>query len=91
MMHRLYKKRQGCPECRGQLTEKKNLFMEKILGELPKTECKYDGCSFAKVDVNRVKRHQDDCSHRLVNCNKVTEITLTTSCYTLSLTIGFLN
>jgi len=68
---RLFAKRDAsCPECRGSLTDKKNLFMEKILGELPQTGCKYAGCTYAKADVNRVKRHQDDCCHRLVQCHQ---------------------
>ena len=35
------------------------------------TECKWEGCSFAKVNVDRVMKHQEDCSHRLVKCHKV--------------------
>ena len=35
------------------------------------TECKWEGCSFAKVNVDRVMKHQEDCSHRLVKCHEV--------------------
>ena len=57
-----------CPECRGKLTDTRNVAVENILDQLPKIMCKYDGCAYEKSDAQLVKKHEDDCRERQVTC-----------------------
>ena len=58
-----------CPVCQGELLDVRSRFAEKMLEELPKNECKHDGCTFSRADTALVKRHEEkECSLRPVNC-----------------------
>ena len=57
---------QPCPECRGALTEARNVTFERMLDKLPKNKCKFDGCQFKKAELDIVKKHEVDCPYRLV-------------------------
>ena len=58
-----------CPECRGKLTDARNVALEKMLEKLPKIKCKYDGCTFERSDVELVRIHEDeDCKEKPVKC-----------------------
>jgi len=64
----LKQRNQKCPQCRGDFTGKRNLGLEDILELLPKTKCQFEGCTFAKADVEKVAKHEGGCKHRLVKC-----------------------
>jgi len=64
----LKSRKQKCPQCRGNFNGKRNLFVENILESIPKTKCKYEGCTFAGVDAEKVKKHENGCKHRTVKC-----------------------
>jgi len=58
-----------CPVCRGKLTDTRNLAVENFLEKLPKTRCKYDGCTFERSEKQLVKNHEDqDCREKPVKC-----------------------
>jgi len=58
-----------CPVCRGNLTDARNLAVENFLEKLPKTRCKYDGCTFARSDMQLVKNHEvEECREKPVKC-----------------------
>jgi len=62
-----------CPVCKGTLTDKRNLMIEKLLDNLPKTDCIFPECSFKRFDPQAVLDHQEDCSHRKVTCELCNE------------------
>jgi len=64
----LKKDNQDCPVCKGDLAGNKNIFVERMLDSLPKTQCKSQGCSFKKVDPKKVESHEDLCQYRPVTC-----------------------
>jgi len=49
-----------CPVCRGKLTDARNVVVENILEQLPKTKCKYEGCPFKRSDAQQVKSHEEE-------------------------------
>merc|ERR1719259_694263 len=55
---------QPCPECRGALTEARNVTFGRMLDKLPKNKCKFDGCQFKKAELAIVKKHEVDCPYR---------------------------
>jgi len=58
-----------CPECRGKLSDARNVALEKMLEKLPKIKCKYEGCTFERSDVELVRIHEDeDCKEKPVKC-----------------------
>jgi len=65
----LVKNGKPCPTCKGVLTQKRNLALEKMVDRLPKQACQFPGCKFAKACANLVEEHEDDCYHRTVLCN----------------------
>ena len=64
---RLKAENKGCPQCRGRLTNKRNLVVEGILDTLPKKKCKYE-CDFKKTDSDLVKEHEEHCLAKPVPC-----------------------
>ena len=62
-----------CPVCRGQLSNGRNLTVEKMLARLPKTKCRYEDCQFKRVEVGLVHEHETDCLFRLVECSACEE------------------
>jgi len=62
-----------CPECRGKLTDARNVVVENILEQLPKIKCRYDGCAYEKSDAQLVKKHEEDCRERPVTCEACQE------------------
>jgi len=66
----LKERKDPCPVCRGKLTYKRNLTVEKILDKvLTKISCKYEECNYQKADKERVEEHEGDCEHRLLPCH----------------------
>jgi len=57
-----------CPVCNGALTNKRMLPVEKMLDKLPKEQCKFNECNFARASIGFVEEHEKDCKHRLVPC-----------------------
>ena len=58
-----------CPVCQGKLTDARCWAVEKMLEKLPKTDCKHEGCTFARSDAQRVKNHEEkECKLRQVQC-----------------------
>ena len=57
-----------CPVCRGKLTDVRNVTVENMLEELPKTKCKNEGCTFQRSNVQLVKSHENKCSERPIKC-----------------------
>ena len=58
-----------CPVCKGELLDVRNRAVEKLLKELPKTECKHDGCTFARSDTQLVKSHEEkECRLKPLKC-----------------------
>ena len=58
-----------CPVCQGKLTDARNWAVEKMLEKLPKTECKHEGCTFARSDTQWVKNHEEkECRLKPVKC-----------------------
>ena len=57
-----------CPVCRGRLTGKRNLGMEKIIAKIPKKKCRYQTCTFSRSDIELVTEHEADCPERDVKC-----------------------
>jgi len=66
----LKKDNQDCPVCKGDLAGNRNLFAERMLDSLPKTQCKNQGCSFKRADPKKVEIHGDICQFRLTQCLK---------------------
>jgi len=64
---RLKAENKACPQCRGQLTNKRNLVVEGILDTLPKKKCKYE-CDFKKTDSELVQEHEEHCLAKPVPC-----------------------
>jgi len=62
-----------CPVCRGKLTDVRNVAVENMLEELPKTKCKNEGCTFERRDNQLVKKHEDECKERPVECEACLE------------------
>jgi len=61
--------RKPCPVCQGELLDVRSRFAEKVLDKLPKTECKHEGCSFARSDTQLVKSHEErECRLKPVKC-----------------------
>jgi len=65
---RLRANRQPCPVCRGALTDRRSLLIEKVLDTFPKIRCKYSGCSFAMASQDKVTEHEEDCRLRMLPC-----------------------
>jgi len=66
---KLNDEKQACPVCKGKLTDKRNLLVERMLDRLPKAECVFPECSFKRTDPQLVLDHQeDDCCHRKAPC-----------------------
>jgi len=58
-----------CPECRGKLTEARNIALENMLENLPKIRCKYNGCNFQRINNELVTIHEDEeCREKPVKC-----------------------
>ena len=57
-----------CPVCRGRLTEKRNLDMERLLEKIPKKKCKHQSCSFSRSEKELVTEHEGNCPEREVKC-----------------------
>jgi len=57
-----------CPVCRGKLTDVRNMTVENMLQELPKTKCKNEGCAFQRSNVQLVKSHENKCTERPIKC-----------------------
>jgi len=57
-----------CPVCRGRLTNKRSLGMEKIVAKIPKKKCRYQTCTFSRSEIELVPEHEADCSERDVKC-----------------------
>ena len=53
-----------CPVCKGKLIDARNWAVEKMLEKLPKTKCKYEGCTFSRSDTQLVKNHEEKCKQR---------------------------
>jgi len=65
---KLKQRNQKCPQCRGEFTGKRDLGLEDILDSIPKTKCRFEGCTFAMADVEKVAKHEGGCKQRLVKC-----------------------
>ena len=62
---KLYKGGKGkCPTCRGKLSDKRIIPLEKILEKLEKKKCKFDGCNFERNNPALVADHEENCSHK---------------------------
>jgi len=57
-----------CPLCKGHLTNKRHLFLERMLEKLPRTKCVFPECSFKRAEMQAVLDHQEDCIHRKIPC-----------------------
>ena len=58
-----------CPVCQGELLDVRNRAVEKMLEKLPRTECKYEGCTFARSNPQLVKSHEErECRMKPVTC-----------------------
>jgi len=57
-----------CPVCREKLTDVRNVTVESMLEELPKTKCKNEGCAFQRSNVQLVKSHENKCTERPIKC-----------------------
>ena len=57
-----------CPVCHGKLTDTRSMVVENILEQLPKINCKHEGCTFKKSDGQQVKVHEEECRERPVIC-----------------------
>jgi len=61
-----------CPMCRSNLSNRRNLPLEKMVEKLPKVKCKFEGCSFKKSDTEAgkktVKKHEKNCQYRHIPC-----------------------
>ena len=57
-----------CPTCRGKLSDKRNIPLEKILEKLDKKKCKFDGCPFERNSSALVTEHEENCSHKTFKC-----------------------
>jgi len=66
----LKQRKDSCPVCRGNLTDKRNWTVEKLLeSAFEKTSCKFEECNYKKADKSRVERHEkEDCPHRKIVC-----------------------
>ena len=57
-----------CPVCQGELIDVRCRAVE-MLEKLPRTECKYEGCTFARSDTQLVKSHEEkECRMKPVKC-----------------------
>ena len=58
-----------CPECRGKLTEARNIALENMLENLPKIRCKYNECNFQRINSELVTIHEaEECREKPVKC-----------------------
>ena len=61
-----------CSVCQGELLDVRNRAIEKMLEKLPRlplTECKYEGCTFARSNPQLVKSHEErECRMKPVTC-----------------------
>ena len=57
-----------CPTCRGRLSDRRNIPLERILEQLDKKKCKFDGCKFERNSSALVTEHEETCAHKTFKC-----------------------
>ena len=57
-----------CPTCRGRLTDKRNRPLERILEQLDKKKCQFNGCNFERNSQALVTEHEETCDHKTFKC-----------------------
>jgi len=57
-----------CPTCRGRLTDKRNCPLERILEQLDKKKCQFNGCNFERNSQALVTEHEETCDHKTFKC-----------------------
>ena len=65
---KLYKRGEKCPTCRGTLSDKRNIPLEKIFEKLEEKKRKFDGCNFERNSQALVTEHDKNRIHKTFKC-----------------------